>query len=37
MGNNGYRRVRERFAAPRMVEQTLAVYQEALAARSRKR
>jgi glycosyltransferase involved in cell wall biosynthesis len=37
MGNNGYRRVRERFAAPRMVEQTLAVYQEALAARSRRR
>ena len=37
MGNNGYQRVRERFAAPRMVEQTLAVYQEALAARSRRR
>jgi glycosyltransferase involved in cell wall biosynthesis len=37
MGNNGYRRVRERFGAPRMVEQTLAVYQEALAARSSRR
>lgn len=35
LGSNGYRRVRERFTADRMVDKTLAVYAEALAARGR--
>ncbi|HEX2035303.1 MAG TPA: glycosyltransferase, partial [Chloroflexota bacterium] len=35
LGRNGYQRVRQHFAAPRMVEQTLAVYREALSEKSR--
>ncbi len=34
LGDNGYRRVRESFTAERMVEETLAVYREALAQKS---
>ena len=37
MGRNGYARVRERFAAGRMVDETLAVYEAVLAARSGRR
>lgn len=33
LGSNGYHRVRQRFTADRMVEETLAVYHEALAER----
>jgi glycosyltransferase involved in cell wall biosynthesis len=33
LGRNGYQRVRERFSAARMVEETLEVYREALDAR----
>jgi glycosyltransferase involved in cell wall biosynthesis len=36
LGRNGYVRVRERFSAPRMVDETLEVYREALAARYRR-
>jgi glycosyltransferase involved in cell wall biosynthesis len=35
LGVAGYRRVRERFASPRMVEETIAVYREVLARRGR--
>jgi glycosyltransferase involved in cell wall biosynthesis len=34
LGMAGYRRVRERFAAPRMVEETIAIYREVLARRA---
>jgi glycosyltransferase involved in cell wall biosynthesis len=37
LGRNGYQRVRERFSAARMVEDTLQVYREALDARYHKR
>lgn len=33
LGTNGYRRVQERFTADRMVDQTIAIYREALAAK----
>jgi glycosyltransferase involved in cell wall biosynthesis len=33
LGRNGYLRVRQQFSAPRMVDQTLDLYREALAAR----
>jgi glycosyltransferase involved in cell wall biosynthesis len=36
LGNNGYRRVRERFTADRMVDETMAVYREALAEKVRR-
>jgi glycosyltransferase involved in cell wall biosynthesis len=34
LGVAGYRRVRERFAAPRMIDETVAVYRDALARRT---
>lgn len=34
LGRNGYRRVRERFSAARMVDETLAVYRDALRGRA---
>jgi glycosyltransferase involved in cell wall biosynthesis len=37
LGNNGYRRVREHFTADRMVDETIAVYREALADKERGR
>jgi glycosyltransferase involved in cell wall biosynthesis len=37
LGRNGYQRVRQRFTADRMVDETVAVYREALAEKAAKR
>jgi glycosyltransferase involved in cell wall biosynthesis len=37
MGSNGYQRVRRLFSADRMVDETIAVYREALAAKGSRR